>query len=107
MNLKEEKKNIQTEIDKNVQNIVQAKTDLATAGDEVMNLEQCIYEYSIQNRNLNAEKEKLIELLPEMVKVSQADKPTPEMTAILGTFNEERNKTRVEKILQENKFLPK
>ena len=80
---------------------------MTTASDEVMNLEQCIYEYSIQNRNLNAEKEKLIELLPEMVKVSQTGKTTPEMTAILRTFNEERNRTRVEKILQDNKFIVK
>ena len=86
---------------------MQSKTDLTTASDEVMNLEQCIYEYSIQNRSLVSEKEKLIELLPEMVKASQSGKPTPEMHAIIRSFTEERNKHRVEKILQENKFLPK
>ena len=88
MNLRDEKSNIQKDVDSDVARIVQAKTDLTTASEEVMNLEQCIYEYSIQNRNLASEKEKLVELLPEMVKVAQSGKPTPEMHAILGTFNE-------------------
>ena len=64
-----------------------------------MQLEQCIYEFSITNRNLNAEKEKLIEMLPEMVKVSQSGKTTPEMNAIMRALSEEKNRTRLEKIL--------
>jgi len=107
MNLREEKSSIQKDVDADVKKIVEAKTELTTASDEVMNLEQCIYEYSIQNRNLMSEKEKIIELLPEMVKASQTGKATPEMSAILKTFNEERNRARVEKILQDNKFLLK
>lgn len=90
-----------------MQKIVEAKTELTTASDEVMNLEQCIYEYSIQNRNLSSEKEKIVELLPEMVKSSQYGKPTSEINNILRAFNEERNRSRVEKILQDNKFLAK
>jgi len=74
MNLKEEKSSIQKNVDGDVKKIVEAKTELTTASDEVMNLEQCIYEYSIQNRNLMSEKEKIIELLPEMVKASQTGK---------------------------------
>ena len=47
MNLKEEKTSIQKDVDADVKKIVEAKTELTTASDEVMNLEQCIYEYSI------------------------------------------------------------
>ena len=71
MNYKEEKNDIQEQINKNIQKIVKSQEELTTARDEVLQLEQCIYEFSITNRNLNTEKEKLIELLPEMVKASQ------------------------------------
>ena len=47
MNLKEEKSNIQKDVNISIEKIVQSKSDLTTASDEVMNLEQCIYEYSI------------------------------------------------------------
>ena len=105
MNLKEEKSNIQVKIDQNIQKIVKAQEELTTARDEVLQLEQCIYEFSITNRNLNTEKEKLIEMLPEMVKVSQSGKTTPEMNAIMRALSEEKNRNRLEKILHENKFL--
>ena len=44
-------------------------------------------------------------MLPEMVKVSQSGKTTPEMNAIMRALSEEKNRARLEKILQENKFL--
>ena len=103
----EEKGAIQDQINQNIVKIVKAQEELTVARDEVLQLEQCIYEFSITNRNLNTEKERLIELLPEMVKVSRSGKTTPEMVAIMRTLTEEKNRTRLEKILQENKFIQK
>ena len=62
-------------------------------------LEHQIYELSIQNRNQQALKEKLIELISEIVKSSQRGKPTPEMSAILQSLPDDRLKHRLETTL--------
>ena len=100
LSLNEQKEEGQKKLDQDVSKIVALKAQLTEAGDNMEQLEHQIYELSIQNRNHQAVRERLIELISEMVKTSQRGKPTPEMQAIINSLPDDRNKQRLETILQ-------
>ena len=99
LTLNDNKENLQKKIDEDVSKIVAMKAELTEGGDNMEQLDYQIYELSIQNRNQLALKERLIELISEMVTTSARGKPTPEMVAILQSLPDERNKHRLEQIL--------
>jgi len=59
-----------------------------------------------ENQIWRTKREKLIELMPELVKTSQVGNPTQEMISIIKSLDEDINKVRLVKILQSQKFLP-
>ena len=97
--LSETKEEISQRIKDDLSKIVALKEKLTQGGDGMDKLEHQIYELSIQNRIQLEMKERLIELISEVVKSSQRGKPTPEMVAILQSLPDERNRHRLESIL--------
>jgi regulator of replication initiation timing len=61
---------------KEVQQIVSMTADLAMERNQMVTIEEQIKDFMIENATRRTEREKLIELLPEMVKSGQAGKPT-------------------------------
>ena len=100
ISLNEQKEQQQKKIGDDLTKIVASKAKLTEGGENMETLEHQIYELSIQNRNQLALKEKLIELISEIVKTNQRGKATPEMIAILQSLPDDRNKHRLEAILQ-------
>ena len=86
ISLNESKDEWQKKIDEDVSKIVQLKANLSEGTENMEQLEHLIYEMSIENNNQIALKEKLIELIPEIVKTSAKGKPTPEMLAIIKSL---------------------
>jgi len=99
LRLNESKETLQKKLDEDISKIVALRSSLSEGTFNMETLEHQIYELSIQNLNLREYKERLIELISEMVKSSQQGEPTAAMLAILKSIPEDKTRQRLETIL--------
>jgi|LakMenE18May11ns_1017448.scaffolds.fasta_scaffold8992357_1 hypothetical protein len=104
-NLKESIEEKEEDTQKLVKQIVKKMSDLTLERNQMVIIEEQIKEFLIENAIRRTEREKLIELLPEMVRSGQSGRPTLEMVRILNSLDENKNKERLTVILQQYKLL--
>lgn len=80
-------------------------SDLAMERNQMVTIEEQIKDFMIENAVRRTEREKLIELLPEMVKTGQAGKPTQDLIKIFNSLEQNTNKEKLTQIFQQVKIL--
>jgi len=90
---------------KQVNLIVSMTSDLAMERNQMVTIEEQIKDFMIENAVRRTEREKLIELLPEMVKTGQAGKPTQDLIKIFNSLEQNTNKEKLTQIFQQVKIL--
>jgi regulator of replication initiation timing len=80
---------------KQVNLIVSMTSDLAMERNQMVTIEEQIKDFMIENAVRRTEREKLIELLPEMVKTGQAGKPTQDLIKIFNSLEQNTNKEKL------------
>ena len=94
--LREAREGLAKKINEDVSKIVAQKANMTEDGNRTEELEHEIMTLQVQNEKYHVVKEKLIELISEMVKSSAKGKPTAEMVAILQSLPPERYKHRLQ-----------
>jgi hypothetical protein len=61
----------------------------------------------LENQVKRTEREKLIELLPELVKTGQTGRPTHDLIKIFNSLEQNENKEKLTRILQQAHILAK
>ena len=68
-------------------------------------IEEQIKDFVILNQSRRTEREKLIELLPEMVKTGASGRPTQDLIKIFNSLEQNQNKEKLTNILYSTKLL--
>lgn len=79
--------------------------DLTMERNQMVLIEEQIKDFMIENQVKRTEREKLIELLPEMVKTGQMGRPTQDLIKIFNSLEQNANKDKLTKIFAQSKIL--
>lgn len=100
-NNKDKAQELETEMDKGIKSIVGLKAQIAVMNDEKDQLEERIYESSMQNVQRQAEKDSLLQLIPHVCMAVQG-RPN-RLRNFLEAMDNEGCKNRIIKVLMAQK----